>query len=162
MALTINLSQLIDSPVELSGELTVEELELGSVEAAVSAKKPTVYALSISRKEQSLSIEGTVSSEIECRCVRCLTNYSHPIEFEDYKVSVALEGEDAASIINDSVDLTPYIRDDIVLSFPPHPACGKENCKLPIGLNESASNGAEPFEIESSSTDWSELDNLKL
>ena len=44
-----------------------------------------------------------------------------------------LEGEEKANVINDLVDLTPYLREDIVLAFPQHPLCrpNAAGCKHP-------------------------------
>ena len=38
-------------------------------------------------------------------------------------VTLPLEGEEEVPVINDCVDLTPYMREDILLAFPQHPLC---------------------------------------
>jgi uncharacterized metal-binding protein YceD (DUF177 family) len=56
------------------------------------------------------------------------------------------------------VNLTPYIREDILLALPQHPLCEPEcgGLKPPASLKD-------PGEMsEKASSAWSELDKLKL
>jgi uncharacterized metal-binding protein YceD (DUF177 family) len=66
-------------------------------------------------------------------------------------------------VINDCVDLTPYVREDIFLAFPQRPLCDP-NCsglKTPANKSEHgpAASGEAPGD---SSSPWSVLDKLKL
>ena len=70
---------------------------------------------------------------------------------------LALEGEEKAAVINDCVDLTPYIREDILLAFPQQPLCEPE-CKGLANMRKKRP-GAEP---EAVSDTWAELNKLKL
>ncbi len=70
-----------------------------------------------------------------------------------------LEGEEKAAIINDCVDLTPYIRDDIFLAFPQHPLCSPQCNGLADVHREESSND---WETEAASAVWEPLDKLKL
>jgi uncharacterized protein len=64
------------------------------------------------------------------------------------------------TISNDVVDLTPYIREDIVLAFPQHPLC-KPDCQ---GLENPRKGSAADAQHESelTSSAWSELNKLKF
>ena len=63
-------------------------------------------------------------------------------------------------MVNDLVDLTPFVREDILLEFPQHPLCDRECRGLP--KNEpgkaKASSGAGPTEASA----WAELNKLKF
>jgi uncharacterized protein len=73
-----------------------------------------------------------------------------------------LEGEDKVLVSNDCVDLTPYVREDIVLAFPQHPLCEPE-CR---GLQAASPNGGRASSGENITGDlspaWAELNKLKL
>jgi uncharacterized metal-binding protein YceD (DUF177 family) len=43
------------------------------------------------------------------------------------RLHLPLEGEDKVPVDNDCVDLTPFVREDILLEFPQHPLC-KPDC----------------------------------
>ena len=65
-------------------------------------------------------------------------------------------------VVNDCVDLTPYVREDILLEFPQHPLCDPECRGLPktsIGKSRNTS-GTGKTEVGSSA--WAELNKLKL
>jgi len=61
------------------------------------------------------------------------------------------------AIDNDCVDLTPFLREDILLDFPQRPLC-KPDC---AGLKNQAARPAEAVE-QPAATVWAELDKLKL
>jgi uncharacterized protein len=72
-----------------------------------------------------------------------------------------LHGEERVAVVNDCVDLTPYVREDILLEFPQHPLCEPECRGLPkpeIGQAKKGS-GAGPIGPASA---WAELDKLNL
>jgi uncharacterized metal-binding protein YceD (DUF177 family) len=70
-----------------------------------------------------------------------------------------LEGEDKVSIVNDCVDLTPFLREDMLLEFPQHPLC-KPECG---GLKKKATKSVEKSEKSKTKPDvWAELNKLKL
>ncbi len=71
-----------------------------------------------------------------------------------------LEGEEAVSIKNDCVDLTPWVREDILLEFPQHPLC-KPDCG---GLKKTSVGKARKTagKEEAKPSAWAELNKLKL
>jgi uncharacterized protein len=99
---------------------------------------------------------------LTCCCVRCLTEFEQELELEDWMVDLPLEGEEKVLVTNDSVDLTPYLREDILLAFPQHPLCEPE-CR---GLLDAAAHLHEAREKQAStggsSPAWSELNKLKF
>ena len=63
--------------------------------------------------------------------LRCLKEYPHRLVLENWTRHLPLEGEERAPIVNDCVDLTPFLREDILLEFPQHPLCEAECRGLP-------------------------------
>ena len=79
---------------------------------------------------------------------------------EEWACHLALEGEEKVAVINDCVDLTPYIREDILLAFPQHPLCEPECKGLSILQNQQETGAGR--EQESASATWAELNKLKF
>jgi uncharacterized metal-binding protein YceD (DUF177 family) len=70
-----------------------------------------------------------------------------------------LDGDDKALVVNDCVDLTPYLRDDIFLAFPQHPLCSPQCDGLANLQKARLSGGGEP---KAGSPVWEQLNKLKL
>jgi uncharacterized protein len=155
MALLINLRHLEKKSVDLKGEISPEELELAELDDMVRLESPASYELSITKHEHNLLVEGSLRQPITCQCVRCLKPFQDEISFENWIAHVALEGEESAPIANDHVDLTPYLREDILLGFPQHPLCS-EDCK---GLPARKS---APMKESKGPSAWDELNKLKF
>ena len=68
---------------------------------------------------------------LACQCVRCLTSFRLPLELNGWTCHLPLQGEDRVKVLNDCVDLTPYVREDILLEIPQHPLCDPECRGLP-------------------------------
>ena len=68
-----------------------------------------------------------------------------------------LEGDDKVSVNNDCVDLTPFVREDMLIEFPQHPLC-KPECAGLIKKTKVHKAGME----EKEPSPWTELDKLKL
>jgi uncharacterized protein len=162
MAVTVNLRHLEAHSVKLDGEAAVEELDLDIRDEMVQAKQPLRYEVEVERVEQSLLLKGRLSLRLDCECVRCLKAFKYELTLDPWTCVVPLEGEEAAPIVNDCVDLTPYIREDILLEFPQHPLCDPECGGLqqkPTGKKKKAGSAGK---IEGTSSAWSELNKLKF
>jgi uncharacterized metal-binding protein YceD (DUF177 family) len=75
---------------------------------------------------------------------------------EDWAALIPLHGEEKVQVENDLVDLTPYVREDILLNFPQHPLCSEECTGLPARTDQKQK------QAQSSSAAWSELNKLKF
>ena len=71
-----------------------------------------------------------------------------------------MEDGEMVPIKNDCVDLTPLVREDILLGFPPHPLC-RPDCD---GLKKASVGKARKTagKDESKPSAWAELNKLKL
>jgi uncharacterized metal-binding protein YceD (DUF177 family) len=72
-----------------------------------------------------------------------------------------LDGPEKAAMKNDAVDLTPYLREDILLEFPQHPLCDADCAGLPNRLDATSEKTAAPSQTQSASA-WAELNKLKF
>ena len=71
------------------------------------------------------------------------------------ELHIASKGDDAIEVIGEYVDLTPWIREDILLGLPHHPLCA-ETCR---GLEFQQE---EPRKIEAdTSPTWDALEEWK-
>jgi uncharacterized metal-binding protein YceD (DUF177 family) len=161
MALLVNLLHLARLEVTLKGELPVEELDFGLNDEMVQANSPLEYSLEAEKLDDAVLVQGKLMLKLDCQCVRCLKKFAYQLEIEHWACHLPLSGEDAAPIMNDCVDLTPHIREDILLGFPQHPACKPECGGLNIGTPGNPADPKEPEQVLPSSA-WSELDKLKL
>jgi uncharacterized metal-binding protein YceD (DUF177 family) len=126
MSLIVNLRHLADHALTLEGELPANELDIDTRDEMIRAEHPLRYELQVQKLDQNLLLRGCLHLALDCRCVRCLRPFSHPLMLEDWTCHIPLAGEERASVVNDCVDLTPYLREDILLGFPQHPLCNAE------------------------------------
>jgi uncharacterized metal-binding protein YceD (DUF177 family) len=115
---------------------------------------PLHYALEIGISEGALWVKGTLTQPVELHCVRCLEAFPFDIEVKDFAVHTELAGPEV-------IDLTPFMREDILLNLPAYPHCDREGgrtCPAPELLKEEDANAV----LEARPPDWSALDQLKL
>jgi uncharacterized protein len=162
MPILINLRQLDRHNLKLEGELPLEELDLEKVDELIHAQEPLHYEVEAQKLDESVLVQGRLDLALNCECVRCLKPFSQSIELKDWACLLPLEGEDKALITNDCVDLTPYIREDILLEFPRHPLC-KSDCKGLTGKTvvKTKKTGAAG-QTKSNASAWAELNKLKF
>jgi len=158
MPLTFNIRHLEGDELHLQGELPTEELELDVQDQLVHPAEFIEYDLQVERLEGAALVQGEVSLDVEYECVRCLKKFHQPLELHDWAVHLPLIGDDKVEVQNDLVNLTPYLREDILLALPQHPLCEAEceGIEVPASVKEPS----EPPEKAPSA--WDELDKLKL
>jgi uncharacterized protein len=163
MPLTVNLRHLEKKDLVLEGELSAQELELDKVDPMIQVPEPLKYDLEVERVDDSLLVQGELRLNLKCECVRCLKPFKYKVELTNWAAHLPLAGEDKVDVVNDSVDLTPPIREDILLAFPQHPLCKADCSGLPKGAAAKLKkvSGAGKIE-EGKSSAWAELDKLKL
>jgi uncharacterized protein len=160
MPLAVNLRHLADHDLALKGELPTAELDIETRDDMLRIAGPLAYDIEVQKLDEGLLLRGRLALTLDCQCVRCLKPFQHRLEIPAWVCDVPLAGEEKAPIINDCVDLTPYLREDTLLAFPQHPLCRPEcgGLKGPRKPKEKAS----VSETEISSSAWAELDKLKL
>src|SRR5215475_4004977 len=162
MALLINLRHLEDKNVRVQGELTPKELEIESLDEVIHARRPLRYDLEAQKMEQAVLVTGSLTLELDCECVRCLTAFRHRLHLDRWVCHLPLEGDDKVLVVSDCLDLTPYLREDIVLAFPQHPLC-RSDCTGLVSTKQTSEEqpGSAPAAAPAPST-WAALDKLKL
>jgi uncharacterized metal-binding protein YceD (DUF177 family) len=154
--LSINLRHLEDHEIPVQGELSAAEMDFGLNDEMMRAEQPVHYDLTVEKMQDALLVKGSLATVLDCQCVRCLKPFKQKLELPDWTVLLPLTGEEKVAVDNDSVDLTPYVREDILLQLPRHPLC-KPDCS---GLKPKArKNGGQSGSMSSA---WAELDKLKL
>ncbi len=162
MPIPINLHLLSEEDLHLVGELTPQEIEFDLTDEMIRADFPLNYDLTISHSEESILIQGCFSLQLNCDCVRCLRSFRHQIDMDPWDVLVPLEGEDSPKIVDDCVDILPYLREDALLAFPRHPVCSVECKGLTVEPTTSEATPATSHQAEEKPSAWSELDKLKF
>jgi uncharacterized protein len=162
MPLFVNLRHLEAHNVRPEGELPVEELDLDTRDEMIQAREPLRYDFEVQKLEHSLLVQGRLQLTLDCQCVRCLKPIKCAIKLDNWALHLPLQGEESAPVVNDCVDLTPYVREDILLEFPQHPLCDAECRGLPNSISGKATKPLKADRPETGSTPWSELNKLKF
>lgn len=162
MPLVINLRHLEHKNLELKGELPPEELDLAQADELIHVNQPVQYELEAQRLDGDLLVQGTLNVELDCECARCLKPFKRKLDFDSWAAHLPLKGEEKIATDGDFVDLTPYIREDILLAFPQHPLCESECGGLKNRPATGAKDSSGADQMEETSSAWSELNKLKL
>jgi uncharacterized protein len=159
MPVIVNLRHLATREISLKGELPVAELDLEVHDELIRVTKPVGYDLEVEKLDDHLLVQGALRVPLECECVRCLKKFTRELILNPWTLHLPLEGDDAVSVDNDSVDLTPFMREDILLEFPQHPLC-KPDC---VGLKPKTGKSKKIADkVEPKPSAWTELNKLKL
>lgn len=112
------------------------------------------YSLDVGLSGGGLFATGTVATDVELECVRCLTRFPYTIEVPDFATQVELTTAE-------TVDLTDEVREDILLALPPHPHCDWNGATTCAGVLEMKRN-QEPEEAPEPGkpNPWATLDRL--
>src|ERR1041384_890940 len=102
--------------LSLAGELSPAELEVESLDELVRTELPLRYDLEVQELDDSILVQGSLRLTLRCECARCLKPFTQELNLDDWACHLPLQGEEKVLISNDSVDLTPYLREDILLA----------------------------------------------
>ncbi|MBA2586852.1 MAG: hypothetical protein H0U99_10265 [Chthoniobacterales bacterium] len=150
----VHLKQIPAEGLHFAGE---EECPIPGLEAEdVRCVGPLRYDLDLGISEGALWANGSLSQPVELRCVACLEPFTYSIEVHGFTLHTELHGPE-------SVDLTPFFREDILLALPPHPHCDREGGRTcpARAMLDTKTETAEEAKIKAA-PDWSALDKLKL
>jgi uncharacterized protein len=111
---------------------------------------PLHYNIDVGVAGGALWARGSLSQPVELRCVLCLENFVHDIQVPAFAVHSELHGPE-------TVDLTPFIREDLLLNLPAHPRCDADGNRVCKAKQQ------KPAEQDTKrKLDWSALDKLKI
>ncbi len=144
----IHLKQIPADGLHLEGdeECPIPELEVEGIRCV----GPLHYNVDLGVAGGALWASGSLSQPVELRCVSCLEKFVHEIQVPAFAVHMDLPGPE-------TVNLTPLMREDLLLNLPAHPRCDRDSGRV-----------CKPKQIETlpqdavRKSDWSALDKLKL
>jgi uncharacterized metal-binding protein YceD (DUF177 family) len=144
----VHLKQIPSQGLHLQGEedCPIQELEAEGVRCI----GPLQYDIDLGVSGGGLWANGFLSQRVVLRCVSCLEKFVHEIRVSAFAVHVELHGPE-------TVDLTPFMREDILLNLPAHPHCDRDGDRI---CKEKQVTSREQDTRRKS--DWSALDKLKL
>ena len=139
--------------MQVSGKDDGSVMELG--DDLVTGCHSLSYDLFVQEMDDELLVRGKIAADIGFSCVGCLKNFEKTIEERDFGVLLPIPDDSTA------VDLTPEVRDAIILNFPSYPKCG-DGCKglcaqCGANLNEGACE-CQPEDV----SPWGDLDKLEI
>ena len=160
MALLINLRHLEKQDLSLAGELPAAELDIELNDEMIQLSGPLTYRLEVQSLDESVLVRGHLALPLACRCVRCLQPFEFRLDLPDWTCLVPLAGEEKTPLLGDSVDLTPFLREDILLELPQHPLC-KPDCG---GLKKPGVRKAKKSSpsVTKKTSPWTDLDKLQF
>lgn len=155
----IHLRQIPDEGTRIEGEEPAAEVLALSATEPVRAVSPVRYTLDVGKNGEGVWATGQVGVDLELQCVRCLENFVYPLEVNDLALQVELPA-------TETVDLTPLVREDILLALPAYPRCdwsGERVCPNhpPSAAPIEAVPKADPL-AELAPSAWKTLDQLDL
>ena len=149
----VHLRQIHADGLHLEGE---EECVIPDLAAEdVRCTGPLRYALDLGISEGALWATGSLAQPVELGCVRCLEPFPFEIEAKAFSIHLDLTGPGL-------IDLTPYLREDILLNLPAHPHCDREGGRVCPAEKRTAAGVPAPEGDIKRQPDWSVLDKLKL
>jgi uncharacterized metal-binding protein YceD (DUF177 family) len=144
----VNLKQIPTTGLHLEGDEECPFLELRA--EGIGCAGALLYKIDLGVANGALWANGSLSQRVQLRCVSCLEQFIYEIRVPAFAVHIDLRGPE-------TIDLTPFMREDLLLSLPAHPRCDRDSdrvCK------------AKQFELREQDTerksDWSALDKLKI
>jgi uncharacterized metal-binding protein YceD (DUF177 family) len=148
--MNVHLKQIPAEGIHLEGKEAADFLDLN--ESQIRSVGPVEFWLDIGVSGSGLFVTGILGMDVSLECVSCLKQFVYPIRVENFAAQIELTGPEL-------VDLTPWVREDILLALPVHPHCdwdGKTKCAGPrlnnlhLGEDRKAPNA------------WDALDELNL
>lgn len=149
----INVKAIADEGEALRGSEPGSIVEL--VDPDISFPNPVEYDLWAQLQGRALLVTGKVWSAAQLRCSRCLKLFPQRVEAAEFVLHQELQGEDF-------VDLTPQMREDMLLQLPQRALC-QPACKglCPV-CGKDLNGGACQCRVEQTSLQWHALDKLNL
>jgi uncharacterized metal-binding protein YceD (DUF177 family) len=144
----IHLKQIPAQGLHLDGD---EDCPIHDVEAeGIRCAGLLHYNIDLGIAGGALWARGSLSQPVELSCVSCLEKFVYEIQVPAFAVHTDLPGPE-------TIDLTPFIREDLLLNLPAHPRCDREG--------NSVCKAKQPETVEQDTkrqSDWSALDQLKF
>lgn len=136
----INVAQLLKEPSGFTKEQDLHE-EISGLDQEIVPLSALTGKVQLIRTSDGVYALGTIRTNLELDCSRCLDPFSFPLKFqleEEFRPSIDIStgaslpssAEDESATRIDArhiLDLTEVMRQNILLAMPPHPIC-RTNC----------------------------------
>lgn len=137
MALHIDLKHLTKSAKTYRGALGLNSLAMDTRDALMHPASGIAYDFRAERRGHNLLLRGEIKQTFEFACARCLVLFQKEICL-NWKRLIPIFGEDALPVKKDCLDLTPIVREDMLLALPQHPLCASNCNNSPMQKHESS------------------------
>jgi uncharacterized protein len=143
--------------LHLEGELPPSVFDLAEKDPAKPVS-PLALTLDVTLDDDDLVVTGAIAATFEMVCSRCAERFQQRLTLEPYELTVPVEN-------GAPIDLTTWVREDMLLALPPHPRCENGN----VTPRECPAEGrfeppADPAEAGSGEAEgsraWEALDQL--
>src|SRR5205814_8255217 len=104
----------------------------------------------LGRADGALWANGEQGQTVEVACVAWREKYEHEIKLPAFALHAELHGPE-------TVDITPFMRGDILLNLTPYPRCDRDGGRVCKAAKMEAH-----AEDSKAKADWSALDKLKI
>src|SRR5881394_1132569 len=144
----IHLNQIPPGGLHLDGE---EDCPLGDIATSeIRCVGPMRYSLDLGVSDGALWANGTIAQTVELSCVACLEKFEYEIRVPAFALHTELHGPE-------NVDITAFMREDILLNLPPYPHCDRDGGRI----CKAAKVETHPA-IGKAKADWRARDKLKV
>ena len=148
----IHLKQIPPEGLRLEGE---EDCLLPDFKSeGIRCAGPLHYDIEVGVSAGALWANGSLTQPVELRCVACLEKFVHELKVPAFALHTELHGPE-------TVDLTPFLREDVLLNMPPHPHCDRDGGRKCRAATPKYSNLEEQAREAKREHDWEALDRLK-
>jgi uncharacterized protein len=162
--LFLDLNDIPADGKDLDGELRTDIFNLQAEDPdAPQVTAPVEYDLHVELDRDLVIVSGSLYTQFNLTCTRCLARFPWPVELDDYLSEEPREGRA-------NLDLTELIREDIILSLPGYPHCEESPLtpahECPAADKFLSSSSFVPMTEEDATKErsrdaWSALDGLK-
>ncbi|HCE46890.1 MAG TPA: hypothetical protein DET40_25360 [Lentisphaeria bacterium] len=152
----IFVNQVDFNGVKVSGKEKVADMEFVGLDSLVKLPETVDYDLTATQVNGGVLVSGRLEMDLECQCARCLKKYEYNVKCEE----VCHFYETGA---NSEIDLTPELREDILITFPQNFICSSD-CKglCPVCGENKNVKSCRCGDFKEENSCWNELDKLAL
>jgi uncharacterized metal-binding protein YceD (DUF177 family) len=149
----IHRKQIPAGGLHVAGE---EDCLVPDLEAdGICCAGPLTYDLELGLSAGALWANGSLSQPVELRCVSCLEKFVHEVKVPAFALHAEFHGPE-------TVDLTPHMREDVLLNMPAHPHCDRDGGRICKGAkSEKDADLTEQQREAKREHDWEMLDKLR-
>ncbi len=148
----IDPRKIPESGLTLQGSLPVADYAIPAEN--ITGWSTLDYSLQVNRNGSEITVTGTLEASFQIQCARCLDPIPWKLEIKDFCQILSVPEEAVA-------DLTPLIREDIILALPLAPRCELDSAGRCPRSGRVFAPGKDDLAEKRRATVWRDLDQLK-